>query len=103
MSSAAAPTGGGAIAVRDHGYGTPPNDLVRVFDAFVPIEHSGREPVSTRAGLGLPISRRLATLLGGTLTAESTPGEGSTFRLTLPARAPGGARAVADEPEPPIR
>jgi len=35
-------------------------------------------------GLGLPLSRKLATLLGGTLEASSTPGGGSTFSLTLP-------------------
>jgi CheY-like chemotaxis protein len=46
-------------------------------------------------GLGLPLSRRLATLLGGTLDVSSTLGEGSTFVLTLPI---GG---VAEEAVPP--
>jgi signal transduction histidine kinase len=35
-------------------------------------------------GLGLPISRQLAQAMGGDLVATSTPGEGSTFTLTLP-------------------
>jgi CheY-like chemotaxis protein len=40
-------------------------------------------------GLGLPLSRKLAELLGGTLTVASAPGAGSTFTLAIPARLPG--------------
>ena len=80
--------GGIEIAVQDRGPGIPADDLPRVFDEFVQLEHTHGQQMSTGTGLGLPISRRLARLLGGDLTAESTPGEGSTFRLTLPQRPP---------------
>ncbi len=86
--SRALPDGGVEVAVRDHGSGIPAEDLPRVFDEFVQLEHSRGRAVSTGTGLGLPISRRLAQILGGTLVAESVPGDGSTFRLTLPARVP---------------
>ncbi len=86
--------GGVEVGVRDHGPGIPAADLPRVFDEFVQLEHSRGQQVSTGTGLGLPISRRLARLLGGDLVAESTPGAGSTFRLTLPARAPGRGAAA---------
>ena len=75
--------GGIVVDVVDRGPGIPPDDLDRIFDEFVqlsqPNQHQG-------TGLGLPISRRLATLLDGSLEAFSTQGEGSTFRLTLPSR-----------------
>jgi signal transduction histidine kinase len=91
VTSGPGPDGGVSVAVRDHGPGIPAEDLARVFDEFVQLEHSRGQQVSTGTGLGLPISRRLARLLGGDLRAESAAGQGSTFRLTLPARAPGGA------------
>ncbi|AHG87605.1 ATP-binding region ATPase domain protein [Gemmatirosa kalamazoonensis] len=75
------------IAVTDHGPGISPDDLPRIFDEFVQLEHAARSHGDTRqsgTGLGLPISKRLADLLGGSLVAESTPGQGSTFRLTIP-------------------
>lgn len=78
---------GVSLRVRDTGIGIGPQDLERVFDPFVQ-----SEAVTTRrfggTGLGLPISRSLAELLGGELTAESTLGRGSTFVLRLPGTSP---------------
>ncbi|HEY7768433.1 ATP-binding protein [Longimicrobium sp.] len=73
--------GGMEVDVIDRGRGIEPQDLDRIFDEFVQLADPDQQ-VGT--GLGLPISRRLAVLLGGTLTVESTVGDGSTFRLCLP-------------------
>ena len=67
------------IEVSDHGAGLPPEELDRIFSEFV-----RQRSDSDGTGLGLSIARGLSQALGGTLVAESTPGEGSTFRLTLP-------------------
>jgi len=77
------PGEGLTLEVIDQGEGIASDDLDRIFDEFVQLEE-GRETPGT--GLGLPISRRLAELLGGSLTVTSTPDEGSVFRLTLPPR-----------------
>jgi signal transduction histidine kinase len=69
------------LAVIDEGVGIAAEDIPRIFEEFVQVSES-KQPGT---GLGLPISRRLAQLLDGSLTVCSTPGEGSTFRLTLPA------------------
>jgi PAS domain S-box-containing protein len=74
-------SGACTIEVRDEGEGIPPNDQERIFDEFVQL---GKTQLQDGTGLGLPISRRLAELLGGSLTVESNVGEGSVFRLTLP-------------------
>jgi PAS domain S-box-containing protein len=73
--------GGMEVDVIDRGRGIEPQDLDRIFDEFVQLADPDQQ-VGT--GLGLPISRRLAVLLGGTLTVESTVGDGSSFRLCLP-------------------
>jgi anti-sigma regulatory factor (Ser/Thr protein kinase) len=73
--------GGVEIDVRDEGRGIEPENLDRIFDEFVQIAHPDQQ---LGTGLGLPISRRLAVLLGGSLEVESALGEGSTFRLSLP-------------------
>jgi PAS domain S-box-containing protein len=70
------------FSVIDEGIGIPEEDQPRIFEEFVQLD-----PDSHRGtGLGLPISRRLAELLGGSLAVSSKPGEGSTFTLTLPRR-----------------
>jgi two-component system, sensor histidine kinase len=69
------------IEVIDQGLGIASEDIPRIFEEFVQVSES-KQPGT---GLGLPISRRLAQLLDGSLTVCSTPGQGSTFRLTLPA------------------
>ena len=69
------------IAVIDEGVGIASEDIARIFEEFVQVAES-KQPGT---GLGLPISRRLAQLLDGSLTVDSTPGQGSAFRLTLPA------------------
>ena len=77
------PEGGVEVSVVDEGAGIAAADLPRIFDEFVQIP--GTDP-QTGTGLGLPISRRLAGVLGGSLEAESTLGTGSRFTLVLPAQ-----------------
>lgn len=76
------PGGGITIEVADNGPGIPSEDLERIFHEFVQL---GKRLLHDGTGLGLPISRRLAELLHGSLTVSSTVGEGSTFSLSLPA------------------
>jgi len=69
--------------VVDHGIGIAPNDLPHVFDAFRRGENVG-EIAGT--GLGLAITKRATEVHGGTITAESQIGHGTTFTVTLPER-----------------
>lgn len=73
------------FAVSDTGIGIPAEEHERIFEEFAQVAN----PLQARVrgtGLGLPLCRRLATLLGGSITLQSAPGEGSTFSVTLPAR-----------------
>jgi signal transduction histidine kinase len=69
--------------LQDEGPGIPETDLERIFDIYV-TKPAGE---SQGVGLGLPLSRRLARLLGGELRAISRPGQGGCFILELPAAA----------------
>jgi signal transduction histidine kinase len=66
--------------VEDEGPGVPPSELERIFDIYV--TKAGEE--SRGLGLGLPLSRRLARLLGGELYAIAQPGKGGSFILEVP-------------------
>ena len=76
--------GGEAIVrVRDSGSGIPFRDLPHVFDRFYVVDRSRARP-SSGAGLGLAIVKQIADAHGGTITAESRLGKGTTFTLRLP-------------------
>jgi len=76
--------GGVIIDVIDQGDGISEPDQERIFQEFVQL---GKTQLQDGTGLGLPISRRLAELLNGSLTVESTLGHGSKFRLQVPQNA----------------
>jgi PAS domain S-box-containing protein len=76
----------GWVAVSDTGIGIAPESLERIFRPFVQADE-GHTRAYGGTGLGLAISRRLAELMGGTLTVRSAPGVGSTFTVWLPADA----------------
>jgi signal transduction histidine kinase len=69
------------IDVRDHGKGIAPDFIGRIFE---PYERGARSGEPKGLGLGLYISRQLATSHGGELTVQSTPGQGACFSLLLP-------------------
>jgi signal transduction histidine kinase len=71
------------IWVTDTGIGIPSDKLQTIFEPFVQLDR-GQTAEMAGTGLGLAISRDLARAMGGDLTAESIPNEGSTFVLTLP-------------------
>ena len=79
------------MQVLDSGIGITAETLARLFQPFTQADFStSRQYGGT--GLGLAISRRIATLLGGELAAESAPGKGSTFTLTIPTGSLEGVR-----------
>ena len=71
------------ISIEDTGPGIPADKLDYIFDEFAQLERA--EPGSQQGtGLGLPLSRRLAELMGGAIEVASRPGRGSSFTVTIP-------------------
>ena len=71
------------VSVSDEGEGIPPEDLPHIFDHFYRVDDS-RARATGGTGMGLAIAKLLVEAHGGTITATSEPGRGSTFSFTLP-------------------
>ena len=79
--------------IEDQGIGMTPEQLSKVFDEFAQAStETARDFGGT--GLGLPIARKLCEAMGGSLEAESTPGEGSAFTMIIPCDGRDTAREV---------
>jgi signal transduction histidine kinase len=79
--------------VSDTGIGIQPENLNRIFDPFWQVEQKATRR-ATGTGLGLTVCRRLANLMGGDVAVTSEPGQGTTFTVTLPMKAPHIAAVV---------
>jgi signal transduction histidine kinase len=74
------------VEVSDTGSGIPPEHLERIFEPFFTTK-----PVGVGSGLGLSICHGIITAHGGKISVESTPGQGTTFRVSLPRARKAGA------------
>lgn len=83
VSARPGPDDSAVFEVRDTGIGIAADDLERIFEEFSQVEHHLKRDIKG-TGLGLSLSRRLAHVLGGTLTVRSRRHEGSVFTLTIP-------------------
>jgi signal transduction histidine kinase len=73
------------FSVEDTGIGIAPEDHARIFEEFTQLDNQfTRVGKAKGSGLGLSVSKKLAELLGGSVSVRSVPGKGSTFSLTLP-------------------
>jgi len=75
------------ISIADTGIGIAPEKIGYIFSAFTQADETFTRRFGG-AGLGLALSRKLADLMGGSITVESAPGKGSTFHLQLPCTVP---------------
>lgn len=71
------------LIVADTGIGIPPEDLPHIFDRFYRVDKA-RSRAQGGSGLGLAIAKWVVQAHGGAIQVDSTPGQGTTFRITLP-------------------
>lgn len=88
------------VHVRDNGPGIPIHDQPHVFERFYRI-HKDRSRDAGGTGLGLSIVKHIALVHGGAVSLSSVPGEGCTFTVRLPLRAPKNQTASPGAPPPP--
>jgi signal transduction histidine kinase/CheY-like chemotaxis protein len=89
------------FSVKDSGIGIAPENLNRVFEEYGQIDN----PLQNRVkgtGLGLPLTRKLAELLGGSVSVQSETGAGSTFSVAIPRMFPRDERHEAGFTLPPV-
>jgi signal transduction histidine kinase len=84
------------LRVRDTGVGIPPKHQKRIFERLYRVD-STRDRATGGSGLGLAIVHRASQTLGGYIELDSTPGQGSEFRVILPIHAAAGAAADGDK------
>jgi two-component system, sensor histidine kinase len=72
------------LSVTDTGRGIPPSEQSRIFEEFYQLDNPGRDR-NKGVGLGLAIVQRLCELTGAKISVESTVGQGTSFRLAMPA------------------
>jgi signal transduction histidine kinase len=90
------------FTVRDTGIGIAKEHIDYIFEEFTQLENEFQTKAKG-TGLGLPLSRRLAGLLGGTVAVDSAPGHGATFSVAIPRVMPGLRETEAESraaPEP---
>lgn len=87
-----ASNGAALIEVTDTGSGIPAAQLARMFKEFEQLDNS-RTRIGEGTGLGLPLSKGLAEMMGGSLTLTSREGQGTTFHVRLPLAAKPGLPA----------
>ena len=85
------------ISVEDSGIGMAPEQLAKIFSAFTQADSSTTRRYGG-TGLGLTICNRLVELMGGSILVESTPGQGSIFRVSLPFQVGQQPEATPDSP-----
>ncbi|HCE15411.1 MAG TPA: sensor histidine kinase, partial [Clostridiales bacterium] len=71
------------VEITDHGIGMDDATVKRIFDRFYQADRSRKQE---GVGLGLCLVKRILDMLGGTVSVDSRPGEGSTFRIHVPFR-----------------
>jgi signal transduction histidine kinase len=71
------------VSIQDPGVGIPPDQMYHIFDRYHHLESAG-EHLFGGVGLGLPIAKQVVEQHGGNIGVVSSPGEGSTFTITIP-------------------